>query len=164
MSLDRRTLLAGLALAPLAGCAGAEAPLPRTRLRAVRLDVAPLVEKGLPNWAAKVARLAEPRLAAAFADLLAPGDAAAPVVTVSIDEIRLASTGIGIGLFGDVADEDEISGRLVVAPPRAAPVTRRLTAHRAPESGPWSAPDAEDRRLADLLALWARWARREFER
>lgn len=162
----RRTLLATLALAPLAGCmVGGEPPLPHGRVRAVRIDVSPLVAKGLPNWAARAARFAEPAFARAFAPILAPNDSRAPVVTVTIDEILLASWAGGSDddpLGADVVDT--VRARLTTSAVAGLPTLARpmLVTRPAGDSGPWYAADIDDRRLAGLLATLAGWCRREF--
>ncbi len=168
--LTRRTLLATLALAPLGGCiVTGNPPLPHTRVRMVRVDVAPLVAKGMPGYAARVAALAEPALTRAFAGRLDRDDDSAPVVTVTIEEIHMAPTA-GFGGGGeDGADGgsemlDTVRGRLAVtATGRLPALARPLRADRsATDSGPWYAPDNEDRRLAALITDFAQWARREF--
>lgn len=165
--LTRRALLAALGLAPLAGCATVgEPPLPYARVRAVRLDAAEIAARGLPRYADTIVAAGRPALARAFADLLAPNDPRAPIVTVSVDEIRLApgDGGGGGDDFPGAAERDEITGRLLVAASADGPaVSRRLHATRIPgDSGPWYLPDIENRRLETLLTDFAAWARREF--
>lgn len=163
----RRSFLALLGLAPLSGCiVGGNPPLPYSRVRAVTVDVSPLVDKGLPNYAEKVAALARPALARAFADILAPNDRAAPTVTVTISEIHLtaAQGSSGGGFLDGPGADDQIVGRLETSAANGLPVLGRpLFATRSPaDAGPWYLPDIDDRRLAKLVDLYAIWARREF--
>lgn len=161
----RRTLLAGLGLAPLAGCmVGGNPPLPYRRVRAVDIDVRPLVERGLPDHARKVEALGRAALQRAFADALAPNDPRAPTATVVVGMIRLAAgpSGGDDGPFG-WGDDDEVTGRLdVTATAGLLALSRPLRAGRSPaDSGPWYAPEFDDRRLKNLLDLYAVLARRE---
>lgn len=164
-SITRRTILATLGLAPLAGCmVTGNPPLPHRRFRTVTLDVGPIAAKGLTGYAEKVDALGRPALARAFLDRMAPSDAKAAVVVLHVDEIRLASgSGDGDDHFG-LGVTDELSARLDVAPIDGLPaLSRRLHVTRAPgDAGPWYLPDIDDRRIAGLLALTAVWARREF--
>lgn len=165
--LDRRAFLALAGLAPLSGCIlGGEPPLPHAKVRAVTLDVGPLVDKGLSNYAQKVEAMGRPALARAFADILAPNDRKAPTVTVSISEIHFSASPNGGGSDDTLGpgDEDAATGRLDVSAADGLPAfSRRLFATRSPaDAGPWYLPDIDDRRLAKLLDLYAIWARREF--
>ncbi|MCE1236373.1 MAG: hypothetical protein LWW93_08445 [Hyphomicrobiales bacterium] len=164
--LTRRALLAGLGLAPLAGCmVGGNPPLPFSKVRAVEIDVRPLVERGLPNYAQKVETIGRAALRRAFADALAPSDADAPTVTVVISMIHFAASPSGRreAPFHGGYDDDEATGRLDLAgTSRLLSLSRPLRVTRSPaDSGPWYAPDFDDRRLENLLAIFAIRARRE---
>lgn len=161
----RRALLAGLGLAPLAGCmVGGNPPLPYRKVRAVEIDVRPLVERGLPTYAEKVETLGRDALRRAFADALAPNDPDAPRVTVVVAMVRLAAAPAG-GDDGPAgwSDDDEITGRLDLAGATGRPTfSRPLRVTRSPaDSGPWYAPEFDDRRLKNLLDIFAIRARRE---
>lgn len=163
--ITRRAFLVGLGATPLAGCiVGGNPPLPYAKVRAVEIDVRPLVERGLPNYARKVEAIGRTALRRAFADALAPSDPNAPTVTVVVDMIRFAASPAGFddGPFGG-GDDDEAIGRLdLTGPGRRPTIDRPLRATRSPaDSGPWYAPDFDDRRLENLLALYALRARRE---
>lgn len=164
--LTRRALLAGLGLAPLAGCiVGGNPPLPYPKVRAVEIDVRPLVERGMPNYALKVEALGRAALRRAFADALAPNDRDAPTVTLVVDMIYFTSwpNSDHDGPFGRRGGEDEATGRLdVTGTPRLVSLSRPLRVTRSPsDSGPWYAADFDDRRLENLIALFALRARAE---
>ena len=161
----RRTVLVGLAAAPLAGCmVGGNPPLPFSKVRAVDIDVRPLVERGLPGYAEKVAVIGREALRRAFADALVPDDRDAPTVTVVVSMVRLGAAPSG----GDDApagwrDDDEATGRLdLTGTSRFLSLSRPLRVTRSPaDSGPWYTADFDDRRLKNLLDVFAIRARRE---
>ena len=162
-TLSRRALLLAAVALPLAAPARAQGgPITATRYRSVRPDVSGLVQRGLPNYAVKVEAMAKRALADAFADRMAPRDPAAADLVLHVDEILLtADTTQGNSLFPG-GSEDQFVGRISIAV-GGRRETRRFDVSRPPSSGPWNAPDYEDRRLADLLRLAVGWARREFE-
>lgn len=172
-ALTRRALLAGLALAPLAGCAGdprleaalgLEPALPRRRFRAVRIDASPIATAGMPAWARRVGDAVRRAAAPAFADMIDPGDRKAPVLTLEIDACNFPVYVAGrwrtipFGAFGADGITDWIEGNLVFGATR-----RRVAASRpAADAGPWYLPDIDQRRLDGVAAVFAAWARREF--
>ena len=162
---SRRTLLAALALLPLGACAhlGLEPRLPARRFRDLRVDVSPMVAKGVPNWAARVAEALTPALRREFADMLAPSDRKAPVLTLEIAavDIPIYTGGFNFDPFGTYGADsaiDWIDGWIVT------PDTRRhvTTTCAAGLSGPWYLPDIDQRRLDRICAVFAGWARKEF--
>ncbi|MBV5265131.1 hypothetical protein [Pinisolibacter aquiterrae] len=171
--LTRRALLAGLALAPLAGCAGEpglqsalglEPPLPRRRFRALKVDASPIAAAGMPAWARRVGDAVRRAATPAFADMIDPSDRKAPVLTLEIDacDFPVYVAGrwrtIPFGSFSGDAHSDWIEGWVTWGTTR-----RRITASRDAESaGPWSLPDIDQRRLDGVATVFAAWARREF--
>lgn len=157
----RRALLAGLALAPLAACATpGEAPLGLTRVRAVRVDAAPLAAEGVSNWAARLRAAAEAAVPTSFAGVLAPTDRAAPDLTLSITAAWLRPY---VGSPGDDGDDDFfdwIEATLTVSGGTRPATTRRLFVRQPPTaSGPWYRPGIDDirsERLARALVAEAR--------
>lgn len=160
---SRRVLLAAVAALPFVGIASAEdRPITATRFRSVRADVSGLVERGLPNYAVKVEAMLKRSLAEAFADRLAPRDPTAADLVLFVDQIALTTEmSSGVTAF-PMGSEDQFAGRIAITVGGRREI-RRFDVSRPPDSGPWSAPEYEDRRLADLLRLAARWALREFE-
>lgn len=171
--LTRRTLLSAFALAPLAACAetdvraslGLEPKLPRRTFRALRVDVGPMVRAGVPGWARRVGLAVEAAARPAFADLIDPRDRRAPVLTLEIDACDFPIYVGGrwrqgpLGSFGDDAATDWIEGHVVYGA-----VRRRVNVHRASaDAGPWYAPEVDQRRLENVAAVFAAWARKEFE-
>jgi hypothetical protein len=170
-TIDRRGLIAALALLPLGGCvAETAARAPRVaRFREVRVDTGPFAAKGVTNYAAKVAGRLRIAVAEAFAGRLAPGEASAPVLVTEVSEVRLASYvgGSSHGLFDRSGGEndDTMVGALVLLSAKGAAIERRrhLASIDASTSGDWRLPDNEDRRLDALCRVYAAWAAREFD-
>lgn len=162
-SLTRRAVLVGLAVPPLAACmVGGNPPLPYAKVRAVEIDVRPLVEKGLPGYAEKVAVVGREALRRAFADALAPNDPEAPTVTVVVSMVRLASAPVDDDGTLD-RNDDEATGRLdLTGTSRFLSMSRPLYASRSSaDAGPWYTADFDDRRMKNLLDVFAIRARRE---
>lgn len=156
----RRSFLAGLALAPLAACAGTEAPLPANlRIRSVRIDTAPLAARGLPTWAERIRTIAEASARTVFADR----DPTGVEVTLIADQAWLASyNGGGTPPFDDDPPTDWIEGWISIAGARGTP-PRRLRLYSstwAADAGPWYAPDIDRLRLERLTRAWVADARR----
>lgn len=165
-SFPRRTVLALFAggVLPLAGggcIVTGDPPLPVGRVRSVRLDASPLAERGLPGYAARLTAVGQPILAAAFADILAPNDPTAPDVVVTVTGVTLPSTPDDDPQSPMHGNEDRMTGELLVTI-FGSPRRRRMVASASARmAGPWTAPDFDDRRLANLLRIYAAWARRE---
>lgn len=161
----RRALLAALAFAPLGACAALtpQPALTTRRFRAIRIDVSPMVAKGVPNWAARVARALAPAARRAFADLVDPSDRKAPVLTLQIDAVDFAIYTGGLntdpfGAYGADGSTDWIDGWIVFGGERR----HVATSCSAALSGAWYLPDIEQRRLERIAAVFTQWARREF--
>lgn len=157
----RRALLAGLALAPLVACTTpGEAPLGLARVRAVRIDAAPLAAKGVSNWAARLRAAAEAAVPTSFAGALAPADRTATDLTLSITAAWLYPYVGSPGDDGDDAFFDWIEATLTVSGGGRATTTRRLFVRQPPTaSGPWYRPGIDDirtERLARALVAEAR--------
>lgn len=157
----RRALLAGLALSPLAACATPrEAPLGLARVRAVRIDAAPLAAKGVSNWAARLRAAAEAEVPTRFAGALAPADRAAPDLTLSITAAWLYPYAGSPGDDGDDDFFDWIEATLTVSGGNRQATTRHLFVRQPPTaSGPWYRPGIDDirtERLARALVAEAR--------
>lgn len=162
----RRTALALIAggLLPLAGggcMVTGDPPLPVGRLRSVRLDASVLAERGLPGYAARLTAVGQPMLAAAFADILAPNDRTAPDLVVTVTGVTLPSMPDDDPMSPGHGSEDRMTGELLVTVFGSLRRRRMVASAAARMAGPWTAPDFDDRRLANLLRIYVAWARRE---
>lgn len=143
------------ASAPFAGAAAAQ-----MRFRAIKVDVSPLIEKGLGPEASWMAEDLPGRLQAAFAGRMAPRDAAAPTLVVRIDQVWLgASSGGGTQPYVGTAARDNIEGvGMVVAPDgkviAAYPLFSTLLAFTG---GSVYEIGTERRRVAELASSFAQW-------
>ena len=162
----RRGILTALACLPLAACAaelGMEPTLPRHRFREVRVDVSPMVRKGVPNWAARVGDAVRAAARREFADLIDPNDRKAPILTLEIAACNFPLWLAGwdkfpLGHFGASDEQDWIEGYVVSG------TTRRRVAVDLPSghAGAWYGKEIDQRRLDAIAAHFAAWARREF--
>ena len=176
-SADRRRfgggLLAALALGLRPAGARAEA-LPEAearalRLRAIVVDVQPLLAKGLgPPTTDLIRQALAAELGQAFADRLAPGARGAPTLVVRISAVSLSGgyAGGGGGRFGrdGGGGTDYLEGAgLLVAAPGGAPFARypMLSAVPSSSGGAWYDPASERRRVAALCSHYAGWLRRK---
>ncbi|MCE1236374.1 MAG: hypothetical protein LWW93_08450 [Hyphomicrobiales bacterium] len=169
--LTRRALLVGLVATPLSGCVegglrgslGLEPKLPRRRFRALRIDAAPMAKKGVPNWAARIAAAVKAAAEPAFADMIDPSDRKAPALTLEIDAcdfpIWRALHDVPFGDFGADDDSDWIVGHVVYGAVRR----RVAVTSDARAAGAQYLPGVDQRRIDRLAAIFAGWARREFE-
>ena len=164
---SRRAFLAAAVVAPLAACVAEGPPAPRVpRFRAVRVDAGPFAEKGVSAYAAHVAEVLRPAVAAAFAGRLAPGDVGAPTLVIEVSGVRFATEVNGPAFGGpDAGDtEDEMTGALVLLSASGAVTDRRrhYAAHQAGSAGDWKLPDFDEKRLEALARVYAGWAAREY--
>lgn len=173
--LTRRALLAGLLAAPLAapltGCVeggvrgslGLEPKLPRRRFRALRIDASPMAKKGVPNWAARIAAAVKAAAEPAFADMIDPSDRRAPVLTLELDAcdfpIWRSLPEVPFGDFGADDETDWIVGHVVYGAVRR----RVAVTSDARHAGAAYLPGVDQRRIDRVAAIFAGWARREFE-
>lgn len=159
-AIGRRALLAG-ALALTATPAFA---LPVEHVRAIRLDLDPLAARGLAGFADYVRPLLQQALGTAFAARLAPGDRRAPVLVVSVSDVRLSSFVGGDGFRGlsGGGPQDYIEGVGTLLGSGGALISRTpiLQATPASASGAWYLPDNERRRIATLARNFAYWLNR----
>ena len=174
----RRALVAGLALAPLAARgAFAQAfvpgersqPLPpgaaaALRLSSIRVDAAPLADKGLPRFAAVLTDTLSARLRETFADRLGGGRGAA-VLVARIDDLQLGPAGGNGGRRGgrggDV-DNDYMDGAGLILEGRTLlSSTPLLVSLPTSYSGAYYLPDIDARRVDSITRQFAYWLRRE---
>jgi hypothetical protein len=161
---DRRSFLGGaMACAVLASAARAQDAPVSARFRGVRVDVQPLVARGGGASARLIAQVLPGKLSQSFADLIAPGDARAPVLVARIDTIYLSSfvdrTGPGFDSFGSM---DSLEGAgLVVAGGQIVATTPLRVTLPASYSGANYLPDIDERRIVSLSESFASWLRRE---
>lgn len=153
----------GTALAP----SGAAAAAPVVaRFREVLIDVEPFAARGMPNYSQRVAAKLRASVARVFAGRIAPNDRGAPTLVIQVSTVMLAaySGGSSSGPFGG-ADEDGMTGALILRSPQGAIVDRRShMATRDPgDAGEWRAADNEDRRLGLVCDMYAAWALKEYQ-
>ena len=160
---SRRRLLAGLAaglVLPLAACA-TQPPIAARRIRDIRVDVSEVAARGLPHYAARISAELGPRLEDAFAGRIDRSDTTAPVLTLAVRGVFLASSPSRRDDFmRGLGPRDEFDGVLRVTTAKGTEI-RPMYVSREAFSGPWYMADAEDRRLAELMALAVAWTRRE---
>jgi hypothetical protein len=161
--VSRRGLLgvtvAGLALGlPRIAIAADSFPVGQTRFRSVSVDTRGLAESGLPNYAVRIAKMAEPIVASVFANRLAPGDAGAPRLVLKINSISLDRDGnIGRTPF-NLEDRDWISGGGDIVDGRgkvlrSAPIETSAGAFD-PSGDVLTAENIRTERLITILAEW----------
>lgn len=163
--LTRRSFLAAIGLTPLAGCmVTGNPPLPHARIHSLRVDVGPLADRGLPNWAARIETIAQTAARDMFADALVPTDRTATDLTLVIDKAWLSSYSGGGMLLGSAdTPTDWMDGWITTSPVRKLPALRRRVYVEldAGMSGAWYAPDIDSRRIENLTRAWVASARRE---
>ncbi len=162
----------------LAGAAGALASLPlgviaaladqapgELRFSGLSVDTSGLAERGLSNYAVRIAKEAQPILDRVFADRRASGGAGAPRLVLKIDQIQLASdVGAAAGFgAGPDSESDYITGAGQVVDGRGHVIaTKPIDASAAPIGGP--GPDilylekVRTERLIEVLAEWVKQA------
>jgi hypothetical protein len=151
---------AALVVGASADAQEASAPGAAQRFRAIKVDVSPLAENGLGTVATWMAEDLPSRLQSAFAARLAPRDAAAPILVVRIDRVRLGdSGGGGTEPFGLGGARDNIEGAgTVISPGGKVVATYPLfTSQIAFTGGPIYELGTERRRVAELADSFAYW-------
>jgi hypothetical protein len=147
--------LAQEASRPFAGGAAAQ-----LRFRAIKVDVTPLAEIGLSLVGEWMAADLPNRLQAYFSTRLAPRDAAAPILLVRIDRVRLGdSGGGGTQPFGLGGARDDIEGvaSVVAAGGKVLASYPLFATQIALTGGPIYERGTERRRVADLANSFAYW-------
>lgn len=147
--------LVGGAPQPLTGAEAAE-----LRFKTIKVDVSPLIDKGLGTVASWMAEDLPARLQAAFAKRLVPGDVVAATLLVRIDGVRLGNSGGGgTQPFGLGGARDDIEGvGSVLAPSGKIIATYPLfTSQIALTGGPVYEIGTERRRVAELANSFAYW-------
>jgi hypothetical protein len=168
--MDRRAFVARLAA--VAAVAVTTDSLPAraavTGLAAVKIDTAPLVARGLPNYAKRIDAIALPAARAALAPHLTGGKGA-PTLVLSLAMVDLAADPSGghgrHGGGGGDKPSDVIDGEALLVDARGKVLarTRIYTSNPAASIESISTPAGEDRRIARLVDLFARWAQTELK-
>lgn len=155
----RRAVLVGLI--GFGAMAGSALAAPAQRVRAVRVDAAPLAAKGVSRYAARVAAAAEPAMRAQFAGLMT-ADRRAPTAVLQISSISLSSNpGRSFRMLD--GEDDWISGAGLLVGPNGA-VLRRVPlsiSNRSVNGPPVMLLQDEDRRMHELVDKMAYWFARE---
>ncbi len=171
--LSRRRLVAIVATTIFAGAlptvgltpaiAGAVDAAPgEVRFRSLSVDTQPLADKGLSNYAVRVAKAAGPILDSVFAGRLTPGDASAPRLVIRIDEISFNDTDGGSG-FGFIGGTDSISGagELVDAKGKVIKMQPVTTSLNSIGVGSSDIDGEVNLRTDRLITVLAEWVKRE---
>jgi hypothetical protein len=165
--MDRRAFVARLAA--VAALAVTTDSLPAraavTGLAAVKIDTAPLVARGLPNWARRIDAIALPAARAILAPYLT-GGRGAPTLVLSLAMVDLVSDPAGSrGRHGGGGERpsDTIDGEALLVDGRGKVLarTRVYTSNLAATIELMSTPAGEDRRIARLVELFALRAQSE---
>lgn len=167
----RAAVLAGLAVAlPVDAFAArrkaqasvaAEPYVPhQTAFASASVDTSGLANRGLPNYAARIARETAPVVHDVFADRLTGGRPGAPRVIVRIDTIELGNADANnFGLFGS-GNPDSVSGAAVVVDGAGRVVFEKplwTSIPAAPTNGDLLySEDLRARRLVETLARWVK--------
>ncbi|CAN7272782.1 hypothetical protein [Bosea sp. LjRoot237] len=153
--LSRRSALASLAAALLAGCqttAGTASPV---AIGAIRIDTSPLAAKGQSTTAA----LIKPMLERELASLRTEGDRRGATLQVIVTGLYLASyAGSQAVTLGN--DTLESEARLIGADGREIARYPILAIMAPSYGGAWYRPDVNQRRIEALVASNAQWIRR----
>lgn len=148
----RRLLALGTAAALLAGCQTASPPGPGIAIGAIRVDTGPLAAKGQSTTAAMIKPMLERELAG-----LRSAHGATLLVTVTGLYLTSYAGGQAVALGNDSLESE---ARLIGADGREL-ARYPVLAIMAPSSGgAWYRPDADQRRIAALVASNAEWIRR----
>jgi hypothetical protein len=148
----RRLLALGTAAALLAGCQTASPPGPGIVIGAIRVDTGPLAAKGQSATATMIKPMLERELAG-----LRSTHGATLLVTVSGLYLTSYAGGQAVTLGNDSLESE---ARLIGADGREL-ARYPVLAIMAPSSGgAWYRPDADQRRIAALVASNAEWIRR----
>lgn len=134
----------------------------QTAFAGAAVDTSGLADRGLPNYAARIARETASSVRDIFADRLAEGRPGAPRVIVRVDTIELgnaASSQLGLWSGGS---SDSISGAAVVVDANGRVLFEKPLWTSLPVLG--SAADVlydEDLRARKLVATLARWVKQD---
>lgn len=163
MSMHRRAVVGALVFGVVAGCGArlAVAAPASMQFADVRVDTAQIAARGLPNYARRVAALAGPAARAALAPRLG-GGRGAPILVLSLRLVQLTSdpSGSRDRFFGRDIPLDWIEGDAILLDARGREIkrTRFHTMSDASTIERISTPEGEDRRIARLAELFARWS------
>jgi hypothetical protein len=165
--LSRRALLEGAGTVGLAAAmslsgvmaARADAPVGSVRFSGLSIDTQPLANRGLPDYAARIAREAQPVVASVFADRLAAKRTGAPRLILRIDSIVLNAMP-NTGPFMTTGF-DEISGAGVIVDAhgkvlQVVPVSTSAGAFGNTSSYIVSVEDLRTMGLVRVLAEWVK--------
>lgn len=161
----RRAFLAGsAAVIVAAGDVWAQAQQAAARFGGLRVDAAPLANRGAATAAAAIQGIMPAKLQEVFGDLIGPGGRGLPVLVARIDTLYLP--GYADTRPGNLYDlqQDTMSGAGVVVSGRAVQSTTPLHVNLPPSySGTWYLPDIDTRRIDSLCYQFAYWLRREMQ-
>ncbi|QRE77304.1 hypothetical protein [Methylobacterium aquaticum] len=161
-TLFSRSLIAAALLAAAGPASAQDATLPPgTRFSAIRVDVGPLLARGLGPYAETVRAELQAALARNFADRVGgPGPTLVVRVTgVSFNPYAGSETRFG---GGNATNTDYLEGEALVVD-RAGSVLLRhpqLSATNASSGGAWYNPASEGRRVTYISEHYAAWLKR----
>jgi len=162
--LSRRSLLLGAGIAGLAAFPAVADPFTpgEARFTGLSVDTSPIAERGLTNYAARVAREAQPILTKVFADRLAQGHAGGLRLVLRIDSIGLSSNAGARGLNFLDSNQDSIEGAGVILDAHGKVVHIEPIYTTASAFGPRTGDtlENEDLRMQNLVTILAEWVKR----
>jgi hypothetical protein len=156
-------LAASLTFGTIVAKADTQAP-GEMRFSSISVDTQGLADRGLSNYAVRVAKEAQPIVQKVFADRLAPGTSA-PRLVLKINEILLSSDADAPGgsPFGPGSENDFISGVGEVVDGHGHVIeTKPIETSATPFGG--EGPDIvylENLRTKNLISTMAEWIKRE---
>jgi len=160
-SFLRSCAIAGVALAAAAVLTAGTAEARRAPQHAyhqaggIRVDIGPLLAKGLDGYARTVGGDLEAALQAEYAGRLAPGE----TLLVQLNGVSLNSYVGGSYSFG-FGNNDYLDGVVILIGPNGQELATQkiLAVSPASSGGPWYVHGAERRRTAYMATLFAAWA------
>ncbi|KMO43171.1 hypothetical protein VQ02_00685 [Methylobacterium variabile] len=144
-----------------AGAQDAALP-PATRFSAIRVDVGPLLARGLGGYAEGVRGELQAALARTFADRVGgPG----PILVVRVTGVSLnpyAGSETRFGGGGNATNSDYLEGEALVVGRGGEVLLRhpQLSATPASSGGAWYDPASERRRVSYIAEHYAAWLKR----
>lgn len=134
----------------------------QTAFASASIDTSGLAERGLPNYAAKIARETAASVRDVFADRVASGRPGAPRVIVRVDTIELGNAGSSQLGFLSGGSPDTISGAAVVVDAGGQVLFEKPLWTSLPVQG--AIGDilyVEDLRARNLVVTLARWVKQD---
>ncbi len=128
----------------------------------VTVDTSGMAERGLTNYAARIAKETEPLVTKIFADRLSAGRSSGARLIIKVDIIDLGSSeSTNVGLFG-TSSQDTISGSGVVVDAHGREVFRKPIDTSLPAMhSPGDLLYVENLRAVNLVETLARWIKQD---